>query len=321
METRRQEFARNPALESLLGELSSALAPAASALAAKHPAPQRPVVLIVGTPRSGSTLLMQWLAASGGFSYPTNLIARFWRAPAVGAMVDRLLFDATVDFRGETRADAPAVDFRSELGKTRGPRAPNEFWYLWRNLLGFGDPPVLGVEGRARADVAAFQGALGAWEAVAGRPIAMKAMIADWEIPFIAEILPTAIFLDLRRSPEATMASLLDARVKFAGTVDAWYSFRPPVDPGLLIGSPEEQVAVQVRAMRLATEAGLATLPPERVIGWDHEAFCADPGALWARLAAATGAEGAPHLAPFAANERQPTDRVAAAWARAVSLL
>ena len=38
------------------------------------------VVLVVGGPRSGSTVMMQWLASSGVFAYPSNLLSRFYRA-------------------------------------------------------------------------------------------------------------------------------------------------------------------------------------------------------------------------------------------------
>ena len=98
---RTREHRRNSDLEQVLGQLNDALAPAGDALAAAHDVPRHPVILVVGCPRSGTTLLMQWLAAAGCFSVPTNLVSRFFRAPAIGALVERVLFDPTLEFRGE----------------------------------------------------------------------------------------------------------------------------------------------------------------------------------------------------------------------------
>ena len=39
--------------------------------------PKLPTVFIVGNPRSGTTLLYQWLAATGLFAYPSNIMSRF----------------------------------------------------------------------------------------------------------------------------------------------------------------------------------------------------------------------------------------------------
>ena len=75
MSTKRTAtFERNAALETLLGRLNAAIAE--TSLPTCDAAPLPPL-FVLGTPRSGSTFCMQWLAESGAFSYPSNLIARF----------------------------------------------------------------------------------------------------------------------------------------------------------------------------------------------------------------------------------------------------
>ncbi|HRX04698.1 MAG TPA: sulfotransferase, partial [Anaerolineae bacterium] len=132
---RQPEHRRNPRLEALLDEISGLLGPVESEVAARYHMPAYPVVLVMGLPRCGSTLTMQWLAASGRFGYPSNLLSRFYAAPYVGARIQQLLTDPQFSFGDELHDLASAVGFDSTLGKTRGALAPNEFWYFWRRFI------------------------------------------------------------------------------------------------------------------------------------------------------------------------------------------
>lgn len=292
-DARDEAFRRNPALEDLLASLNAAIAPGGDALAAERGAPTRPVVLVVGCPRSGTTLLMQWLAASGAFGYPSNLLSRFWRAPAVGAMVERLLFDPAVQFRDELGlGSAPAVGFDSDLGKTAGARSPNEFWYFWRRFFPLGEAGGLGEAGRAGVDGPGFLGELAAWEAAVGRPLALKAVLLAWDLPLLAALLPRAVFVDIRRDPFYNAQALLLARRRFFGDARRWYSVRPPEAGALADRTPHEQVVGQVGYMRRAIDGGLASLDPRRVVRLAYARFCGDPAEAWAELVRALRAAG-----------------------------
>jgi len=61
--------------------------------------PKFPPVFILGSARSGTTLVHQYLAHSGIFAYPTNTLSRFYYAPYVGAKIQQLLFEK--DFKEE----------------------------------------------------------------------------------------------------------------------------------------------------------------------------------------------------------------------------
>jgi len=278
---------KNLDLESVLGALSAAVAPGGDVLAQAAGEPRWPMVFIAGTARSGSTLLSWWLARSGALAVPSNLVSRFWRAPAVGALVEQLLTDPQLDFRGELHVP-PQVSlpspYAADIGKTRGLSAPHEFWYFWRHTLGFSDPASLGHEGRKNADVRAFLGHLAAYEQVVSRPLATKALIAAWDLDWLGEVVPQALFLDLRRDPLQTMQSLLSVRERHSGSRAHWYSFRLPDMTGIEALSPELQVAVQVRRMRAAIDQGLSTLKSDRVLAIDHAELCRDPAKQWGRL-------------------------------------
>ena len=315
-EQRTAPHRKNRELESILDTLSEALGAGGDALAEAAGSPAWPVVLVAGTARSGSTVLSWWLARSGAFAVPSNLVSRFWRAPAVGAMVERLLTEPALDFRGELSVP-PQVSlpepYAADIGKTRGLSAPHEFWYFWRRTLGFADPPALGPQGRRDADVDAFVGHLAAYEQVMGRPIATKALIAAWDLDWLAQILPTAIFIDLRRDPLQTMRSLLRVRERHSGGRQHWYSFRLPDMSGIAALSPELQVAVQVRRMRAAIDRGLGALPPDRVLTMDHADLCADPATEWHRLREWFAQHGPPELLPEQHPDVSPPLRASSA--------
>src|SRR4249919_71291 len=133
-DSRSAPMQRNPALERLLAELNDAL-PAAQAVLSVDTEDRHAKVFLLGAMRSGTTLYMQWLASTGQFAYPSNLLSRFYGAPLVGAKLQQLLTDPAYNFRNEILDFNAPLDFRSENGKTTGALAPNEFWYFWRRFF------------------------------------------------------------------------------------------------------------------------------------------------------------------------------------------
>ncbi|HRX50759.1 MAG TPA: sulfotransferase [Candidatus Krumholzibacteria bacterium] len=282
---RRPEHRRNDELEAVLAELARDLEPAARDAVARHATPRLPLVLIVGCPRAGTTLAYQWLAAGGGFAYPSNLTARFPSAPWIGARVERLLADPACA-HGEEMAcgDLNPTPYRSRLGKTRGPAAPHEFWYFWRRHLPAGETHALDAAQLAHVDVPRLRAELAAWEDVRRRPLLLKAMILNWNLPWLAQTLPTAVMLHVRRDDAETARSLLAARRAFSGDESRWYSFRPPAWTRLRGLDPVAQVAGQALHTRLDVEDGLARIPAGRRLTVDYDELCDAPERAYARL-------------------------------------
>lgn len=285
METDREpQFKRNERLEQLLRELNALLAPVEQQIAAQYRMPRHPVLFVVGPPRSGSTLMMQWLAATGAFAYPTNLISRFYEAPSVGARIQQLLTAPEFNFRDELFDLGPEITFSSTLGKTKGALQPNEFWYFWRRFLPNVEPRQLTDAELEQVHGRGFAAELAALEAVFDRPLALKALILQLNLPFLSDLLDHALFLYLRRNPLYNIQSLLQAREQYFGDRRRWYSIRPPAYEKLKSLPPVAQVAGQVYDTNEAIEAGLRQLPVERQIRLSYEHFCADPGQLYATL-------------------------------------
>jgi len=282
---RRKEFQRNQRLESLLQEINGLLGPVEDRILQHHRMPKYPVVLIVGCPRSGSTLIMQWLASTGKFAYPTNLLSRFSGAPYIGALIQQLLTAPEFSFRDEFFDLGSDISFSSSLGKTRGALAPNEFWYFWRRFFPQEGFEYLDKESLQDLNTAKFTAELAALEAVFGKPFAMKGLIINSNIPYISSVLDKALFVHLKRHPLYNAQSLLEARVKFSGHRRAWYSFQPAEYDKLKKFAPCEQVAGQVYFTNRAIEKGLEQIDTRRWLQVNYEGFCVNPEQVFYQIA------------------------------------
>lgn len=280
---RTSGFVRNTDLESLLSELEDLFKPSEAEALARATIPGRPVILVIGAPRSGTTLMLQWLAASGSLAYPTNLLSRFYHAPAMGARIHQLLANPKFAHRDELDGIAHPIHFDSDLGKTRGPLAPNEFWYFWRRFLPTTDIEPMG-ERVSDVDFAGLRKALAAMTGVFGKAMAMKGMMLQYDLETIGKQIPEAFFLHVQREPSANARSILDARRKFFGDPGRWYSAKPPNVELLLDREPEDQAAGQVLFTNARIRQGLDCLTAERYLRVPYETFCADPQETWSQL-------------------------------------
>lgn len=313
MNERAAAFRRNDDLEQVLQDLNRCLD--AGGPDRRLP-PGAPMVLIVGTPRSGSTLALQWLAATGSFGYPSNLIARFWRRPSVGANVQRMLFEPELQHREEFADLQPAtpVGTTSELGKTDGVLAPNEFWFWWRQFLPFDDSEVLSPAALAAVDWAGFQNQARELAATLGGPFVMKGLLAFAHLDLVADALPEAVFLHLHRDPLGLIRSMRRARVLHNGDEHAWWSLRPEDVATIKTLPLGPQLAAQAHAIARTTSARLAGLAPARVVRVAHADLVQDPARALAPLLARVqvGPVDAPPFTPSASGDdgSEPVDDV-----------
>jgi len=279
---RLRRHQRSASLETILAEINDTVA-------AAPPAPEEaqrlryPPVFIVGCARSGSTLLLQWLAASDQFAYPSNLASRFYRNPRFGALLHRALLD--LDSREEIVPNAQReVAFDSDLGKTRGAVQPHEFWYFWRRFVRFGDTQVLSPEALRAVDHRTLVHELAGFEEVFDRPLAMKALNLTWHADALASWFGPCVIIHLERDVIDNALSLLSARRDFYDDESVWYSFSPPERADLSMLSPHEQVVGQVLASQRAATAALSSLPEGKAMKIHYERLCEQPAEVWADL-------------------------------------
>lgn len=274
---RRKEFQRNEKLEGLLQQINALLRTTENRILEHYRMPKYPLVLLVGCPRAGSTLMMQWLARKGRFAYPTNLLSRFYGAVYIGALIQQLLTASEFNFNNEILDFNSEISFSSNLGKTKGALAPNEFWYFWRRFFPYGEIQYLDDRSLERIDTTKFVAELAAAESVFDKPFILKGLIINWNIPFVSSLFDKVLFLHIKRNPLYNTQSLLEARVKFYGDRKAWYSFKPIEYDQLKVLDPYEQAAGQVYFTNKAVEKGLNQIDSARWLQVSYEEFCMTP--------------------------------------------
>ena len=127
--------------------------------------PRQPLVLIVGPPRSGSTLLFQTMARYADVSYLTNLTSMFPRSPITSAS----LFHA---FDKRPKKKALSKSLQNYYGQTPGLAAPNDGFEVWNRWLG--DDRYHAPETLKSAMIEDMQRFFAAWTTEFDRPFLNK---------------------------------------------------------------------------------------------------------------------------------------------------
>ena len=192
--------------------------------------------------------------------------------------------DPKFSFRNELDELNATVGYASDLGKTSGVLSPNEFWYFWRRFFKYGDIQELNKHQLSEIDSKSFVSELAAIEAVFSKPLALKALIVNFNIHYIARILEKVIFIHTVRDSYYNAQSLLESRNNFFGSIDSWYSFKPAEYQFLKDINPYAQVAGQVYFTNLRIENDLRKIDRNKWIKVTYESFCKNPGKIFRKI-------------------------------------
>lgn len=231
-------------------------------------APRHPVVFVVGIPRSGSTLLAQLVAESGLLGYCSNLVARFWRNPAFGARVQRVLAPMLPD---------DSMTYRSHRGRTERWYEPHEFGYFWERFFPFDDHHELAEGEESEVDWDQLRREIAGLEAELQRPMLFKNLLLSMVVGALADALPGAKFVEIRRDPLAVANSLYRSRLAEFDDPEEWFSARPAHHESLRDEEPAAQIAEQMVAIERKLRRTETRLASDRWCRLDYEAICQRP--------------------------------------------
>ncbi len=280
---RTTKFKRNNNLEDFLNEINDDLWSSETKLL-RLKEPEYPLIFVMGSLRSGTTLMTQWLA-NLGFAYPTNLMSRFYKTPIIASKIQLLLTDERYNYRNELRDFNSGIDFSSENGKTKGALAPNEFWYFWRRFLPFKELDYLPTQELfEKVDIDTLKSEFAGMTEVFQKPFALKGMILNYNIDFLDKVFDKAIFIYTKRDPLTNIESALEAREKQLGSIDEWYSFKIPEYEELKKLNPYEQLAGQIYYINKAVENGLENVANHKKLIVNYENFCENPKRFYDEL-------------------------------------
>ena len=223
----------------------------------------QPQVFILGLPRSGTTLVYQYLAHRLDVAYFTHGDGIYHAFPLTAALLAG---------RGGYESD-----FASDYGKSTGRAAPHEAGGFWNRSLGAEDyiesvSPA--IQRRLYRTVAGLQVLSG------GKPFVNKNVKHLLRLPVLSRIFPHAHFLVVERSLHDTALSILRGRWQNLGDSARWWSVRPPDYAQIKDLPPTEQVARQVLSLRRRLRADLTQIEPGRVLAVDYAVFCQQPEQL-----------------------------------------
>jgi len=233
--------------------------------------PERPIAFVVGPPRSGTTVTAQVLSASLPVAYFNNLTSIFPRSPiTVNKMVRR-------PFRNER------ISFRSFYGKSSNWYGPNDALYFWDRWFG-SDRTIIptAIDEPHRTQLVQF---FGAFQEAFPLPLVSKNNNMNAYAKIVAPLLPTAVFVCMRRNPLYLAQALLKSRRDIHGSDETPYGLEDPQVKGAQSDNAYQSVCRQVAFHRKLETEQLQAIGPDRYWVVDYEQFCNDPTALVDRVA------------------------------------
>lgn len=285
-----KHFRQNQKLNELIAELKFLLSPVQKEKEKSFIKAKFPIAFIVGCPRSGTTLILQWMASLGVFAYPSNFLTRFAFAPYIGALIQQMIFNKNYDFNEDFGDIQSNLNFSSDLGKSKGALATNEFQHFFRNYMPNFDPEYLDNVELRKVSFNDIERGIASIEYVFNKPFVTKATMLQYNIAELFRYIPRAIFIYVKRKPIFNMQSILLAREKYYGDMNIWWSVKPKEYVTLKDMDLYHQIAGQVYYTNQAIEDALAKLPDKNIIKIEYENFCRSPRYIYSELVSKYGA-------------------------------
>lgn len=267
---RNHKYQLNVEDEMFLREMNSCLSAFEERQTSNYQEPKKPVVFIVGLPRSGSSLLYQRLASTNMFSYFNNFTARFWRAPYVGFRLAQIL--EIVDDR--------SLSFTSDYGKTGdGLHSPHECMFFWDRWFARGQvEQEVSKDKWSEIDGKALKQELAAIERVLEKPLLLKSQFwLTLQIDYLKEIFPNSIYVSTWRNPLYVGQSIAMARKQIHGDLNSWWSVKPKEYDSIKGLGWADQVMGQVYFTERKMQRSMKSLKENRIVESNYFDLCSSP--------------------------------------------
>ncbi len=229
--------------------------------------PTQPLLFILGLPRSGTTLVYQYVVHRLSVAYFTNGVGRYYRAPCLATWIQC------------TWNDEYHSNFTSRYGTVSGPMAPHEAGRFWGRFFGFDEyvrPEQ--VSSRARKTMTRTVAFL---QRLFGDSFFVNKNVKHLlRITTLASIFPNAYFLRVQRDRADVALSLLRARHANLEDPTNWWSARPPNHRELEDLPVDEQIARQLYGLDQKLNDDLSALRSDRVLSVNYRSFCRAPDRL-----------------------------------------
>ena len=249
----------------------------------KDGAPATGPLIIVGLPRSGTTLAYELIVQAFDVAYFSKIYNYTFGLP-------NLTTRLTTRF-----GRRPAAKYESEYGNIPGLFTPAENHHFWRRWFVEDDQlghhvPAAAISGnQART----MNRVLASISTIAGSPLVFKDVYLTLSLDAVLQKVDGCRVLVITRDPDAVAASLYRKRAQMQDAGD-WWSIRPPFTETVSRASLVEQVAFQCTRSRQLLEEQLSHAAPERCRVVDYADICNAPGSFIDNMREWLGSEFAP---------------------------
>lgn len=224
-----------------------------------------PVILVVGAPRSGTTLVYQTLARYLDVTCFSNLTSMFPKSPLTGTHLMRWL------------PGGRSADFENYYGQTAGLHGPNDGFQIWNRWLG--DNRYIPRTDLSIAEQLDMRTFFSAWCRRFGKPFLNKNNRNTGCLSLLSEVLPEARMVVVRRNPVYVAQSLIKARADVQGDKSVGWGLHSSdacnSDP---LGYVDD-VCDQILLIEKELDEQLALIPQDKIVEVTYEGFCEDPQA------------------------------------------
>ena len=233
--------------------------------------PVGPQLFILGLPRSGTTLIYQYIVHRLKVAYFTNGVGTLPNAPCLATLIQSRIYG---DY---------ASDFISHYGKVRGPAAPREAGGFWGQF--FDPDSYVGFDELSKDDVTRLRKTIAIVErSFHGAPFVNKNVKHLLRIEALKKTFPNCHFLVVERDQVQVALSLLRGRYETQADPRQWLSARPTNYQTLATRSLVEQISGQLASLNARLEKDLSKLDGGEVTRVDYVDFCKNPEELIGRL-------------------------------------
>ena len=219
--------------------------------------------MIVGLPRSGTTLIYELIVQYFEVGFLTRLYGYAYGAPN---LTTRIVANKIRD---------PNAQYSSNYGRIPGRYAPAEnsaFWDRW-----VPEHPALGhftpADFVETSSIAEATETLASMSAITRRPYAFKNVYMTLALPAFQRLLPRAKVIVVQRDLESVVASVYKGRKTRA----TWWSIRPPFAADVYSRNTFEQTVFQCVRSQQILERMLAPMASSQYLIADYESICEAP--------------------------------------------
>lgn len=222
-----------------------------------------PQIFILGLPRSGTTLIYQYITHRLDVSYFTRGVTSFPGSPCIVSFLQTKLF-------GHYESD-----FKSVYGKVKGPNAPREAGNFWNKY--FDIDAYVETYKQNPKDMEKMVSTISCLQKMLGdKPFVNKNIKHMLRVSRLKSVFPNAVFLVIERDIEQVALSVLRARHDTVNNASEWWSIKPANFEKLKNLDLPSQVSGQLFSVKDRLTNDLLGLD-DRVIRVEYEKFCENP--------------------------------------------